>query len=490
MNSPIAVIDTLFTLAAFIALPILLILKHRKISTDIKILISSLLLLNILYGLCLLFEWTGVTNILDPYEDLIGALIPMMWAFIFYAIIQNISGLELKESEWQKRLLEKQLLQTQKLEALGTLAGGIAHDFNNILSIIFGYIELAQLDITDPAQVRVDLSEMKNAAFRARDLVNHILAVSRRAEEKRQHIRLRDVVNEAIKLLKSTIPSTITVTAHVDSEKIVFADSSQMHQVIMNLCTNAYHAMKASGGELVVRLSDVEIREGAVFPLPDMKPGPYIRLAVTDTGHGMDDETMAKIFDPYFTTKGVGEGTGLGLSIVHGIVTRHDGYIHVESRKDEGSSFYVYFPVAGMEPDKDAIEPVMPLSGSEHLMIIDDETGITDVTSRILKGHGYSVTVFNRGKSAYEDFCKNHKAYDVIITDMSMPEINGLELTKKMREIDPDKPVIICSGFSDLINREHLSEVGIYYMAKPVVMGDLMKTIRGIFDNRVTQPST
>jgi PAS domain S-box-containing protein len=428
-----------------------------------------------LTGVSVHFEY--YSSMLNKYFDII-AYSPEPGRFA--TIMTDITAR--KKTENEKRLLEKQLLQTQKLEALGTLAGGIAHDFNNILSIIFGYIELAQLDINNPALVSDDLTEMKKAAFRARDLVNHILAVSRRAEEKRRHIRLKDVVNEAIKLLKSTIPSTITVTAHVDSDKIVFADSSQMHQVIMNLCTNAYHAMKTSGGELVVRLTDIEIREGALIPLPDMKPGAYIRLSVTDTGHGMDDETMAKIFDPYFTTKGVGEGTGLGLSIVHGIVTSHDGYIHVESRKDEGSTFYIYVPIAGTEPDKEAAESKVTLSGSERLMVIDDETGITDVTSRILKGQGYSVTVFNAGRPAFEEFQKNHEAYDMVITDMSMPEINGFELIKKMRGIAPEKPFIICSGFSDLINKESLKDMGLYYVSKPVVMGDLMKTIREIFD--------
>jgi CheY-like chemotaxis protein len=194
---------------------------------------------------------------------------------------------------------------------------------------------------------------------------------------------------------------------------------------------------------------------------------------------------MEKIFDPYFTTKGVGEGTGLGLSIVHGIVTNHDGYIHVESRKNEGSSFHVYLPVAGTEPDKDAAEPDALLSGSEHLMVIDDEIGITDVTSRILRGRGYRVTVFNSGRLAYEEFIKNFGSYDLIITDMSMPEINGLELVKKMRKIAPQKPVIICSGFSDLINKESLKEMGIYYASKPVVLSDLMKKIREILISRL-----
>lgn len=394
-----------------------------------------------------------------------------------------------KKTENDKRLLEKQLLQNQKMEALGTLAGGIAHDFNNILSIIFGYIELAQLDITDPEQVSNDLIEMKNAAFRARDLVNHILAVSRMAEEKKQHILLKDVINEALKLLKSTLPSTIEVLAGIGSEKIVFADPSQMHQVIMNLCTNAYHAMKNSGGRLTVTLEDMVIGKENISPIPDMKSGEYIRLKVTDTGHGMDEETKEKIFDPYFTTKGVGEGTGLGLSIVHGIITKHDGYISVESNKGEGASFAIYFPVAGTAPDKKEVTSDNVKRGTEHLMVIDDETGITNVTSRILKGNGYSVTLFNKSRQAYEEFYANHESYDMVITDMTMPELNGLELAKKIQMIDPGKPIIICSGFSDLINKESLSDMGIYYISKPVVMGDLMKKIREIFDNRVTQAS-
>ncbi len=482
--------DAFFTIASFVALPVLIFWKRRRIQADISILLSSLLLLNIFYGMCLLFEWAGVTNILEPYEDLIGALIPMMWAFILYAILQNISGKDLKESEEQKRLLEKQLLQTQKMEALGTLAGGVAHDFNNILSVIFGYIDLAQLDISDQDKITGDLTEMKKAAFRARDLVNHILTVSRRSEEKKRHIRLKDVVNEAINLLKSTIPSTIGVTTHIDSDKIVFADSSQMHQVIMNLFTNAYHAMKETGGELSVLLSDTEIRKDSFYPLPEMVPGEYIRLTVTDTGHGMDYETKEKIFDPYFTTKEVGEGTGLGLSIVHGILISHDGYISVESRKGEGSSFSVFIPVAGTEQDKEKVEPDIQKFGTEHLMVVDDETDITTVTARMLKRYGYSVKVFNTGGLAYEEFRNNYRSYDMLITDMTMPDMNGLQLAKKMREIDPHKPVIICSGFNDLINRESLKDMGIYYIAKPVILGDLMKKIREIFDNPGAYPAT
>ncbi len=389
-----------------------------------------------------------------------------------------------KKAEEEKRLLEKQLLQTQKMEALGTLAGGIAHDFNNILSIIFGYIDLASFDLADTNKIMEDLEEMKQAANRAKDLINHILTVSQRTEHKKQFIQIDLVIKEAVNLLKSTIPSSIAINIDIDSKKTVLADSSQIHQVVINLCTNAYHAMKKSGGKLTVSLKDVEILKDDSASELDMPPGEYVRLDVTDTGHGMDDETLEKIFDPYFTTKEIGEGTGLGLAIVHGIITHHNGYISVSSGAGSGTTFHIYFPTAVKETEADAVSthPDPPREGNERILVIDDEIGITNITSKILSEYGYNITVFNKSISAYEEIHKNSDWYDLIITDMTMPEMSGLELAGKVREVDPGKPVIICSGYSDQINNEIATDMGVHYISKPVVMSELTKLIREILD--------
>lgn len=400
----------------------------------------------------------------------------------FATIFTDIT--ERKKTEKEKTLLEKQLLHTQKMEALGTLAGGIAHDFNNILSIIFGYIELATLDINHTDKVKDDLNEISRAAFRAKDLIKQILTVSRKTEQEKHYIKIAPIIKEAIKLLNSTIPKSIKIEHHVDADSIVLADPTQIHQLVMNLCTNSYHAMRETGGTLTVLLKDLLLNERGLVKGLDIPPGKYIRLEIRDTGHGMNAETKEKIFDPYFTTKEIGEGTGLGLAVVHGIVESSHGYISVYSREGAGTAFYIYLPVAEQDTELDITEGQREQvrHGTERILVVDDEEDITKITSRMLDRYGYKFAAFNNSSEAYRAFQRNPQLYDLIITDMTMPEMNGVELAKKILETTPDKPVIICSGFSDLINTEKASELGLYYLPKPLVIADMMRLIREILD--------
>lgn len=390
-----------------------------------------------------------------------------------------------KNTEKENKILEKQLLHTQKMEALGTLAGGIAHDFNNILSIIFGYIELATLDILKPDKIKDDIEEIKNASYRARDLINQILTVCRKTKHEKQYVKIAPIIEETVKLLKSTIPKSIQIEHVIDTDKTALADPSQIHQVIMNLCTNAYHAMRENGGTLTVLLNNIEIIQGSSIRGQDIPPGNYIGLEVIDTGYGMNEKTKEKIFDPYFTTKEIGEGTGLGLAVVHGIVKSHNGFIAVFSREGAGTKFYIYLPVAEKMAESNNIENTQRVArrGTERILIVDDEKSITNITDKILSKYGYKITVFNSSVLAYEEFRKNPDLYDLIITDMTMPQMNGMELAKKILGIKPGKPIIICSGFSNLINNEKASDMGLFYVSKPVAMNDMMRIIREIFDN-------
>lgn len=380
----------------------------------------------------------------------------------------------------ERKKLEAKLRQAQKMESIGTLAGGIAHDFNNILSIIFGYIDLAMMNIENPDELRKDLDEVHKGAFRAKDLVNQILTFSRMTEQEKQPQRMSLIAKEALKLLRSSIPSTIEIKQDIDSQKIVLADSIQLHQIIMNLCTNAYHAMPETGGTLAISLKDMEISKDVIIPGQVITPGEYLQLEVSDTGHGMDEETKEKIFEPYFTTKEVGEGTGLGLAVVHGIVKSHNGFINVYSEPGVGTTFHVYLPVFN-----EKLAPLGPTApkepikgGSERIMFVDDEEKIANIVHEVLTKYGYKVTLCTNGAQALQEFEKEPDQYDLVITDMSMPHMNGVELTKRILKLRPHFPVILCSGFSELINKEKADAMGVNYIQKPVVMSELVRTVR------------
>ena len=392
----------------------------------------------------------------------------------------------------ERKKLEEELFQAQKMEALGTLAGGIAHDFNNILAAIVGYSELVKTHVKEDAKATGYVDGSLHAAFRAGDLVKQILTFSRGTEQQKMPLQISSIIKETLKMLRSSIPTTIEIKKNIQSQGIVMADPTQIHQIIMNLCTNAYHAMRETGGTLGVALKDVSVTDMGI-PGLDISQGEYIQLEVSDTGHGMDEETKNKIFEPYFTTKEPGEGTGLGLAVVHGIVKSHNGTITLYSEPEQGTTFHVYLPKVMTEeevmvPTEDK-EPLK--GGDERIMLVDDEMNIVTFTKDSLEKFGYHVTPFTNAVQAFQDFERHPDQYDLVITDMTMPYMTGTELAKKLIEIRLDVPIILCTGYSELVHREKAYAMGIMeYLEKPVIMADLIRTVRRVLSGKIKNGAT
>jgi PAS domain S-box-containing protein len=385
--------------------------------------------------------------------------------------------------------LERQLSQAQKMEALGTLAGGIAHDFNNILSIVFGYADLALLDSSDGNKTRRYLEDIRKAAWRAKELVDQILAFSRQGEHQRRPVQITPIAEETLKLLRASIPSSIEIRQGTTSESMVLADPTQIRQLIMNLCTNAAHAMRERGGILQLSVNDVLLGEDFVARYPKTYPGPYIKLSVGDTGHGMDPATQERVFDPYFTTKGPGEGTGLGLAVVHGVVESHGGLITVTSDPGKGTIFDVFLPK--LQNDDLRLIPPTPISSSipsgngERLLFVDDEVSLVAVTLNFLEALGYKVTIRKSSLEALEAFRTQPDRFDLVITDLTMPQMGGLDLAREMRQIKPDLPVVLCTGFSVMVTQDRLKTAGISrLMPKPLILEELARTVREVLDEK------
>jgi PAS domain S-box-containing protein len=395
-------------------------------------------------------------------------------------------GIALDISDRKK--VEAELRQAQKMEAIGTLAGGIAHDFNNILSAIIGFTELAKLETGDNAELSRYLKEVEAAAGRATDLVKQILTFSRQRERDKLPLEISLVVREALKLLRSSIPATIEIRQNIPPQRAVLADPTQIHQVVMNLCTNAYHAMQETGGTLGVTLKDIAFEEESVLGM-EAAAGAYIELCVSDTGHGMDKDTMTRIFDPYFTSKEPGRGTGLGLSVVHGIVESHRGFIKVYSEPDEGTTFKVYLPVTSREAEERPESRKEPLrGGSERIMLVDDDQKIVDFGREILGRYGYEIEWFTNGVQALQSMEENPGRIDLLVTDMTMPYMTGMVLAKKILEIRPELPIILCTGFSELTSREKAAAVGIVgFLEKPVAVDNLVRTVREVLGRHSQQ---
>ena len=389
-----------------------------------------------------------------------------------------------------QKKLEENFYQAQKMEAIGTLAGGIAHDFNNILSVILGYSELAKNELEAGTVPYEDLDQVITAGKRATALVQQILDFSRTTEQSLRSIRPSQFVQEAMQMLRATLPTTIEIQTDIDPTcGTIMADPTKIHQVVMNLCTNAFHAMKDEKGTLRVALHCQE-RSKEDYKKDGMAPGPYVVLSISDTGEGMDKETAAHIFEPYFTTKERGRGTGLGLAVVHGIIEGYKGFIQVESVPGHGSTFRVFIPSLKDElliPERPE-QATSLLIGSERILIVDDEPLLVRISQRILEDFGYTVTGFTDSREALEKVKAGPQLFDLIITDQTMPGISGSELARAILAIAPRMPIILCTGHSETTSANDALALGIRkYLSKPIHGDELARTVREVLDEQKRQ---
>jgi PAS domain S-box-containing protein len=443
---------------------------------------------------------SGVSEILDKRIELSGlhrdghefpleiaiTAVRSKGGTIFSGFLRDLT--ERRRTEDALLKSEEQRRQAQKMEAMGTLAGGIAHDFNNILSAIIGYTELAMSQIGAGSSVLPRLQEVLRAGYRAKNLVRQILTFSRQDESGKKVMYLKPIVEEALNLLRASLPSTITLHAELQPNSApVLADATQIHQVVMNLGANAEYAMRVTGGRLVVKLDEVDVEETTTFPIQGLHVGPYIRLKVSDSGQGMSPSVKKRIFDPFFTTKDVGEGTGMGLSVIHGVVTSHGGAIRVDSQEGVGTTFTIYFPCSSV-PVVGQQVPSVPSSycGKGTVMFVDDEVSIVKWAKDMLEELGYMVSVFTNGPEALQAFKQEPDQFDVMVTDQTMPGMTGELLARQVMCIRPGFPVILCSGFSYTMNEEKALAMGLRaYLTKPVLMGDLAQALQVALDRSV-----
>jgi two-component system, cell cycle sensor histidine kinase and response regulator CckA len=384
----------------------------------------------------------------------------------------------------EKLLMEKQLTQSQKMEAMGTLAGGIAHDFNNLLGGIIGYTDLAIRKADKDSPLQKYLGQVLTASRRATDLVKQILTFSRSEDkEKKEPVQLSLIVKEALKLLRSTLPVNIEVISRIEAKDcFILANPTQFHQVIMNLCTNAIHAMKDNGGIMEVKLIEETI-EDPVYK--GIKPGPHLRLTVSDTGCGVKQEFLDKIFDPFFTTKKPGEGTGMGLAVVHGIVEGHSGHITVFSKEGQGTAFSILVPIIVDVIHKQETEEKDIPRGDERILLVEDDAYLAEAEKKMLEELGYKVTALTSSVEAFEIFQKLSDRFDIIITDYAIPKMTGVQLIRKVRSINSDIPVIICTGFSKEVQQQKIGSLGIgEIIMKPIELGYIANAIRRLLEKK------
>ncbi len=419
-----------------------------------------------------------------PYQFL--SRIMVMVIFIVTGITIAIFIGKRKRALEEKVRLERELQQAHKMESLGTLAGGIAHDFNNILYGAMGYTELCIDDTQQDTLLRDNLLEIQSGLMRAKSLVDQILAFSRQSHSEVEPIQVVPVVEEVLKLIRPTIPTTIGIKTDINvSSSSIMGDPTQIHQVIMNLCSNAAHAMEEAGGLITIELdkadigSDFEKNGDADFP-----PGAYLRISVSDTGQGIPSGHLDRIFDPFFTSKEQGKGTGLGLAVVHGIVNAHNGRIMVESYENRGTTFDIYFPLID-DPDGGEAQPDnehIP-EGSENILLVDDQPQVVGLQKQLLERLGYKVTTKNSGKEVVKAVLNQDQTYHAIIMDMTMPEITGDGLAAKIKKINPNIQMILCTGYSEKISNAKAQKIGIdAFLRKPVANANLAKTLRRVLD--------
>jgi PAS domain S-box-containing protein len=391
----------------------------------------------------------------------------------------------------ERKQIEERARHKQKLEAIGTLAGGIAHDFNNILAAILGYSELVQAELPQSSEIHDDLAEIIKAGNRAKDLVKQILAFSRHSTNNFSPLKIQSGVKEVLQLLRATLPTTIEIKQKIDNNcGSVRADATQIHQVIMNLCTNAFHAMEETGGTLGVKLQEVYFTDNQEPSIDNLPPGTYLKLEVSDNGKGIDGKIVNHIFDPYFTTKPQEKGSGLGLSVVYGIVKDHGGTINVETKIGYGTTFTVLLPVidrADDTPESEVKNQSQPPSGNEHILFVDDEASVAVFSKKMLETLGYTVRCETDSLVALEAFRNNAQAYDLVITDQTMPHLSGAALSKALMKIRPDIPIILCTGFSSTFSEHQAKALGIRaFVMKPISKLELAQTIRKVLSS--TEP--
>ncbi|ACL05651.1 PAS/PAC sensor hybrid histidine kinase [Desulfatibacillum aliphaticivorans] len=381
------------------------------------------------------------------------------------------------------RNMQRRLSQSHKLEAIGTLAGGIAHDFNNLLSVVLGNAELAVSDTPHDSPAAESLLEIQSAGMRARDVVRQLLEFAKPEGKRKQLVDFIGIVQESIRFLRATIPSTVDIQVKILINKApVMADPSNLYQVMINLCTNAAHAMAGRGGVLGVNVARHE-SNGEDPDFFALAPGEYVRLSVSDTGIGMDAQTQNKIFDPYFTTRDVGEGAGMGLAVVHGILETHGGRIHVESEPEKGSTFTVVFPLASALPTAPALSGNGYEGGNERILLVDDEASVLRTVNMMLERLGYQVTPYNDALEALKAFKERPEDFDAIVTDMTMPGLTGVLLAEEAIAVKPGVPVVLCTGYSENIDEETAKDQGISaFIMKPVVRREMARVIRFALD--------
>ncbi len=391
----------------------------------------------------------------------------------------------------QEVRLQQHLRQMQKIEAMGTLAGGIAHDLNNLLNPIFINTELVLLDAPLEDRMRQYLQMVLQAAERGRNLVKQIITFSRKKEQERKPLKAEPLIKEALKFLRSSLPSTIEIRENIPRENgFILADPTQIHQVVMNLCSNAAYAMREQGGVLEVNLAEVEVDEDMALRYPDFKPGPYLRLTVTDTGTGMTREVMERAFDPFFTTKKPGEGSGMGLSVVHGIIRGHGGAITVYSEEGKGSTFNIFFPRLEAEETPLDVSRAPVASGTERILLVDDEGAQVESVQNMLERLGYKVVAKTDSAEALALFRRNPQLFDLVITDQTMPQMTGVKLAEEVLRVRPDVPIILCTGFSETVDANGAQASGIcQFLMKPFAVREMAETIRRALEKKRAEES-
>ncbi len=394
-----------------------------------------------------------------------------------YGVNQDIT--EQKKAEQQRQKLEEQLRQAQKMEALGTLAGGTAHEFNNMLGIIIGFGELAKAELDEKHPVQASMDEVLLAAQRAKEIVQQILTFSRQQRQSRQPIQMDAVVREAMKVVRNTVPASVVIQTDISPDApVIMGNATQIHQVLMNICVNAWHAMNQGPGVIRLSQNTVSLKQDAAVIHPNLREGVYVHLAIADNGSGMDAPTLARIFEPFFTTKDQGKGTGLGLAVVHGIVQAHEGAIFAESQPGVGTTFHLYFPLNAKVPVKKAAPSAKPApqGGGQHILLVDDELSLTGVAAKVLHRFGYKTTRVSSAAEALSDIREDPSSFDLVITDLTMPGMNGTELAKHLQSLAPALPVVLASGFGCWQSEDNFNAPNIRkFLQKPYTMEELTR---------------